>query len=335
MARHRESSTAVGSARATTGSGRRCCTTRRRAPLRRAQSSRAAALRTAALGRRRRRSPLPRMEPALLAAARGDPWRELHDAGVAAQEPSVVGEAAQAEEARRARREAGWVVGRSRASAKRLRGGRAEPRAIIAADASGSGRPQRRAATLFAFGGWSCAARHAGRADHRRAVKRRAIESDSESGSENGESESGGGAEAERDARAARREGGETPSLEGSAHRPGFKIRRAQTRGKEGGASHIADAERVFVALGCGSTRRRVRPSGWTVGSRRARRARPVSRRSGERPRGSGSSRERVARDGETLSAIFRKQSLWISFRFSSSTDYMCTCACASAWSGV
>ncbi|EOD29814.1 hypothetical protein EMIHUDRAFT_456680 [Emiliania huxleyi CCMP1516] len=93
------------------------------------------------------------LEPALLAAARGDPWRELHDAGVAALEPSVVGEAAQAEEARRARREAGWVVGRSRASAKRLRGGRAEPRAIIAADASGSGRPQRRAAMLFAFGG--------------------------------------------------------------------------------------------------------------------------------------------------------------------------------------
>ena len=83
------------------------------------------------------------LEPALLAAARGDPWRELHDAGVAALEPSVVVEAAQAEEARRARREAGWVVGRSRASAKRLRGGRAEPRAIIAADASGSGRPQR------------------------------------------------------------------------------------------------------------------------------------------------------------------------------------------------
>ena len=77
------------------------------------------------------------MEPALLAAARGDPWRELHDAGVAALDPSVVGEVAQAEEARRARREAGWVVGRSRASAKRLRGGRAEPRAIIAADASG------------------------------------------------------------------------------------------------------------------------------------------------------------------------------------------------------
>ena len=40
-----------------------------------------------------------------LAAARGDPWRELHDAGVAALDPSVVGEAAQAEEAWEA-----WVV---------------------------------------------------------------------------------------------------------------------------------------------------------------------------------------------------------------------------------